>query len=74
MNHSGTGGPCVWPAPVLLALSTAAGLLSGLVGDGAWDVFGWFALGLPLAVALRCLSRRGAGRAAIPFRTPARRL
>lgn len=67
----------VWAVPALLALSTAAGLTAGLLGDGAWDAVGWFGLGLPLAVALRRWLGRGGGdgRAApVPSRARAGRL
>ena len=75
MSRSASAAVRVWTAPALLALSTAAGLAAGLLGDDAWDVVGWCALGLPLAVALRCLARGWGGRtAAIPSRTPAGRL
>ena len=74
MSEAKFGGARVWKVPSVLALSTAAGLLAGLAGDGAWDAFGWCALGLPLAVALRCLRRgTGGGGAAILSRTLARR-
>lgn len=74
MSHSASAAR-VWTTPAMLALSTAAGLAAGLLGDGVWDSVGWCALGLPLVVALRCLARRpGAQAAAIPSRTPARRL
>lgn len=64
----------VWRAPLLLALATAVGLTAALLGDGAWDAAGWWALGLPPAVALRCLRRHVGGRMAIPSRTPVRRV
>jgi len=35
----------------LLALLTLAGLASGIFGDGVWDWFSWFGLGLPIVVA-----------------------
>ena len=37
----------VWGWPVALALLTALGLLSALLGDGAWDAASWIALGIP---------------------------
>jgi len=41
----------LWGWPVGLALLSAVGLLSALLGDGAWDALSWAALGLPVAVA-----------------------
>ncbi|MGF1612202.1 MAG: hypothetical protein ACFCUQ_22605 [Kiloniellales bacterium] len=38
--------------PLLLALLSAVGLLSALLGDGVWDLLSWVALGLPLVVML----------------------
>ena len=70
MNLPGTAAR-VWRVPALLALSTSAGLLAGLLGDGAWDALGWCALGLPVAVALRCL-RRPAGVRAVAVSSPSR--
>ncbi|MFC7473701.1 hypothetical protein ACFQS7_05015 [Dankookia sp. GCM10030260] len=40
-----------WPIPAALAAVSAAGLLAGLVGDGAWDAMASLGLVLPLAVA-----------------------
>ena len=40
----------VWGWPVALALLTALGLLSALLGDGAWDAASWIALGIPTGV------------------------
>ncbi|WP_101926334.1 MULTISPECIES: hypothetical protein [Luteimonas] len=45
-----------WPA--LLALASAIGLVSALVGDGVWDVVSWLALGLVVLVAGACWWRR----------------
>jgi hypothetical protein len=42
----------IFGAPLLLALSSAGGLLSALIGDGPWDVLSWFGLGIPVAVIL----------------------
>lgn len=39
-----------WGAPGLLALASLVGLLAALLGDGAWDVLSWLALGAPVAV------------------------
>lgn len=36
--------------PSLLALSTLGGLVSALMGDGAWDVAAAVGLGMPVAV------------------------
>ncbi|MDB5974160.1 MAG: hypothetical protein JWR07_920 [Nevskia sp.] len=44
----------VFGMPLLLALLSLLGLVSALLGDGAWDALSWLALGIPVAVALRC--------------------
>ncbi|HKG08664.1 MAG TPA: hypothetical protein VKB19_19500 [Pedobacter sp.] len=43
----------VWGMPVLLSIITIAGLLSAIVGVGAWHVFSWVALGIPVCVMLK---------------------
>jgi hypothetical protein len=43
----------VWRIPILLGISTGAGLAAALFGDGWWDAASAIALGAPLAVALR---------------------
>lgn len=48
----------LWGWPVALALLSAVGLLSALVGDGAWDALSWFALGLPVVVVAWYALRR----------------
>jgi hypothetical protein len=40
----------IFGAPLLLALLSAGGLLSALIGNGPWDALSWFALGIPVAV------------------------
>jgi hypothetical protein len=40
----------IFGAPVLLALVSAVGLLSALLGDDIWDAVSWLALGAPLLV------------------------
>ena len=43
----------VFAVPALLALATMVGLVAGLTGQGAPDVFAWLLLALPLgALAL----------------------
>ncbi len=51
-------GP-VWRGPVILGAASACGLLSALLGDGAWDGLSWLALGAPVAVGLVLSLRRG---------------
>ena len=41
----------LWGWPLLLGALTASGLLSALLSDGVGDVWSWFALGSPVAVA-----------------------
>jgi hypothetical protein len=38
----------LWAWPLALALLTALGLISALLGDGVWDVVSAVALGLPV--------------------------
>ena len=38
--------------PVALAGISAVGLLSALLGDGAWDLLSWLAFSTPIAVSL----------------------
>jgi hypothetical protein len=43
-----------WSVPVLLALTTAAGLLCALLGEqSGWKVLAWFALSVPVITAIR---------------------
>lgn len=41
-----------WLAPLVLGVASAVGLVSALVGDGAWDALSWVGLGLPIAACL----------------------
>lgn len=42
----------VFAVPALLALASAAGLVSALLGDGLWDGLSWLALGVVVGAAL----------------------
>jgi hypothetical protein len=42
----------IFVAPLLVAVLSALGLISALVGDGWWDVASWIALGIPLGLYL----------------------
>jgi hypothetical protein len=44
--------------PALLNLLLCVGLVSALLGDGAWDVLSWAALATPLVAAAYSLRRR----------------
>ena len=48
----------LWGAPILLAVLTAIGLISALVGDGGWDHLSAVALGIPVLVCAWCGLRR----------------
>jgi hypothetical protein len=39
-----------WPA--VLAVITAVGLLSALLGDGVWDALSWVALACPIVATI----------------------
>lgn len=50
-----SGGPSkgrVWAIPGAIGVLSAVGLVAALVADGVSDVVSWFALGVPVAVAL----------------------
>jgi hypothetical protein len=38
--------------PIVLAVCSAVGLISALLGDGVWDVLSWFALGAPITIII----------------------
>lgn len=42
----------LWGWPIAIAVLSAAGLVVGLWGDGAWDWLAWAGLGLPTAAAV----------------------
>lgn len=46
----------IWGMPIVLAIFSAVGLLSALLGDGIWDVLSWIALAAPIAAAMWSLS------------------
>jgi hypothetical protein len=48
----------LWRMPILLGLLSVAGLLSALIGDGAWDALSWVALGAPTAIGIWYALRR----------------
>ena len=50
----------IFALPVLLGVSTVAGLGAGLIGDGVWDVGAGLLLALPLAVTGRYWVRQPA--------------
>ena len=52
----------IFGAPITLALLSTVGLISALVGDGAYDTLSWLALGVPIAVIAWFLARRDTGR------------
>ena len=56
MNRGGSRAPSaawrVFRAPLLLALLTAAGLATALVGEGGWRWFSWCAMAAPVLLCL----------------------
>jgi hypothetical protein len=50
----------VFAAPLAIALLSAVGLVSALLGDDIWDVLSWLTLAVPVAVILWCWLRRRA--------------
>ncbi|MDD1452536.1 hypothetical protein NHF48_018950 [Sphingomonas sp. H160509] len=51
MTHKTNGQ--IFALPILLGVSTVAGLGAGLIGDGVWDVGAGLLLALPLIVTGR---------------------
>jgi hypothetical protein len=47
----------VFTTPLVIALLSAAGLFSALLGDGIWDGLSWLGLGVPAVLGLRGLLR-----------------
>jgi hypothetical protein len=47
----------IFLAPAILAIVSAAGLASALLGDGICDAASWIALATPLAVSLHFILR-----------------
>jgi hypothetical protein len=47
----------IFAIPTVMAITSAVGLISALVGDGPWDALSWVTLGAPLAVLAWCTSR-----------------
>lgn len=43
--------------PVLLAIISAVGLMSALLGDGVWDALSWATLATPIVVIGWSLTR-----------------
>ena len=50
----------LWGWPLAIAVLSGAGLVGGLVGDGAWDWMTWVGLGVP-CVASVWFGLRGRG-------------
>lgn len=48
----------VWTAPILVAIASLAGLISGLLGDGVLDWIAWLGLGAAVAVLAWALITR----------------
>jgi hypothetical protein len=48
----------VFTTPLVIALLSAAGLFSALLGDGIWDGLSWLGLGVPAVLGLRGLLQR----------------
>ena len=48
----------IFAVPLMIGVASAIGLSAALIGNGAWDVVGWFGLGTPLAVTAWCFVRR----------------
>ncbi|MDN5941604.1 MAG: hypothetical protein L0H94_06960 [Nitrospira sp.] len=38
----------VWGMPIVLAVLSASGLITALLGDGIWDILSWIGLAAPV--------------------------
>ncbi|NYT83558.1 hypothetical protein H0A70_18925 [Alcaligenaceae bacterium] len=47
----------IWGIPIVLAALTCFGLLSALLGTGAWHWASWLCLAIPLITGLACWLR-----------------
>ena len=47
----------IWGMPVMLGILSVIGLVSGLLGDGGWDVLSGVALSLPIVVIVWYIRR-----------------
>ena len=43
----------VWGMPIVLGIVTIIGLLLAIMGTGAWRIFSWITLSLPLGVMIK---------------------
>lgn len=41
----------IYRIPLMIAVLSAVGLTSALLGDGMWDVLSWLTLAVPVALA-----------------------
>lgn len=55
---SGNRPPAIFAKPLLLAFATGLGLLSALLGDGAWDALSWLALAAPVGTVAYYMAKR----------------
>ena len=58
----GASAGSLWGGPIVMAVLSGVGLLSALLGDGAWDWVSWLALGIPTAACLWYGLRRQAAK------------
>jgi hypothetical protein len=54
----------VFGMPIVLAVLSAFGLLSALLGDGVWDELSWITLGVPVGVIVWYVWFAGSGNGA----------
>lgn len=48
----------IFAVPAAIALASLVGLIAALLGDGAFDVVSWLALGVPLVVVAWAMRKR----------------
>ena len=52
----------IFAVPSVLAVLSAFGLVSALMGDGVWDGLSWLTLAMPIATATYHIARERSGR------------
>jgi hypothetical protein len=58
VTHPHRSLAAIFAGPIMLAMLSAAGLVSALFGDHLWDAASWLALGAPLVATVYFVVKR----------------